>query len=156
MSVIMSVANSVDTSYLGASTGFLIPSKPAGVVAGTWAFSNNIAFRYGAALQNSTTHANGDECYTYIVLAQGTYTLLDSPAYTDSTSGKVDIYLDAVKIATDDYCTGAGSVCTVLETAGIVVSAAKIYKLTFKVNGKNAGSSNYYAYIGSLHFVKTG
>jgi len=153
MGVLVSVANSVDNSLLGDGTIFFVSLKPAGVVQGTWVQSSNATYFLTTCFYNSS-NANGDEFYYYVMLSQGTYTFQQFASKLNS-SGILKVYLDSTLIATHDLYNGGGTTA-VLETTGITVSAGKLYKLTFKIDGKNGASSGYQSILqGGPTFIKT-
>lgn len=154
MGAVLNPSNSVDMSLLGggAIVSFT-PLKPVGVVQGTWVNTTNSACKLCNNMINST-HSDGDECYFNIMLSQGTYTLQVNHL-TNVDEGILKIYLDAVLIKTIDLYSGAGNYNAFTEETGIIITSGKLYKLTLKINGKNASSNNHYCQLQAITFLKT-
>jgi len=154
MNIIPSIKD-IDTSLMGDGCFSVIPLKPAGVVQGTWTASMEIASQWwiGHKLSNDTSHANGDECYFYAMLAPGTYTF-QLATFKASPSGILKVYLDSTLIATFDLYS-AVSTLTILEQTAIAITTGKLYKLSFKIDGKNGASTNYYCGISTFSWIKT-
>jgi len=155
MPVLIVPSTNVDQSLLGGGGYVLVvPNKPAGVVQGTWTPSIGATGFCCNSYSNETTHADGDEIYYYIMLSAGTYTF-QAIQYCGNNSAIVKYYLDAALIATHDQYVAIAETAKIIETTGIVVGASKLFKLTMKADGKNAGSSNYYARNSAMIFMKT-
>lgn len=155
MGASMIPSNSVDTSLLGGGGHvFILPFKPIGVVQGTWTPSLNVACYPDFYLVNTTTAIN-DECYFYVQLSQGTYTL-QILHRQQSDAGIVKFFLDATQIAAFDYYKAGGGVDNYYqEQTGIVITAGKLFKLTLRINTKNAASSSYISRTQCINFIKT-
>jgi len=152
MPVLIIPSNSVDMSLLGGGSTSLSPFKPVGVVQGTWTYGNGA----GALQQQfyNATSADADECYWYVLLSQGTYTF-QKVGMKDTNLGITKWYLDAVLIATFDLYAAASTQWSISEQTGIVVTSGKLFKLTVKIDGKNALSTNYKDFINGFQFIKT-
>ena len=89
-----------------------------------------------------------------VYLAAGTYTLRLIGG-KNSNAGILDIYLDAVEVASFDQYVAVPVYNQVFTQAGIVVASSKLYTLTCKVDGRNGASSNFYVYLGIIALWRT-
>jgi len=86
---------------------------------------------------------------TPFALDAGTYTLrIDG--YVDSNRGKIDFYLDDVRVVLQqDWAAGANR----KDVTGIVISTAGAHILRAEINGTSGG--NYYMCLSRFAFIKT-
>lgn len=132
---------------------FLNLACPASVGAGTWSMSLNAAYVYQGCLYNPT-YANADNISYTAYFPIGTYTL--KLAVTKSSAmGILDVDIDGAEVASfDNYAAGSSS-GNVLTQTGITISAAGVYDIRFRVDGKNASSSGYQCFIEAASLYRT-
>jgi len=101
----------------------------------------------GGVIQASGGMADGDRFQAF-VYALGTETMLSLTTYGSTDSGKFDIYINGVKdgVTTyDDYKASAAVVNRYITLTQPITAGYNL--IEFRVNGKNASSSNYYLRI---------
>lgn len=107
--------------------------------------------------RNTTANAaDGDEYYFYPLLDTGTYKL--TVIYSKyNYCGKIDTYLNGSTIDTawDTYNSTQQNNLEKIIT-GITVSTAGRQEIKFKVNGKNASSSDYVIFVQQVIIRRTG
>jgi len=81
-------------------------------------------------------------------LAQGSYTLR-MLTYNNTNCGKIDVYVDNELWGNADLY-GASAVYNVPKTVTGTVKFNGMHRITIKVNGKNASSTDYYIIIASM------
>jgi len=119
-------------------------------VAGTWEFFSITSQILMGYLFN-TTHANNDQVTFPLVLGKGTYEV--SMMYrTFNNRGKLDIALDGNIIINQLDQYSAGDTYNVIHRESAVVIRHPTKTLSFKVNGKNAASSDYYVNCSLISF----
>ena len=121
---------------------------------GTWVFPVNTSQHFSSACQNSTT-ADGDNISFKVWLAKGTYSItLDY--WKNNNQGIIKIDIDGTTVMTvDQYNSSATSNMQTTET-GINVSTSGLKTITFKVDGKNASSSDYWGVFSAIIIRRTG
>jgi len=113
-------------------------------VAGTWNFNVNSNQILTGNYINLATHANNDEVTFPLMIGKGTYEV--SMIYTTyDNRGKLDIALDGNIIINQLDQYSAAIVYNVIHRESAVVIRHPTRTISFKVNGKNAASSDYYA-----------
>ena len=120
----------------------LIPSD-GDAVAGGWNHFINANQILNGYYINDISHANNDQVTFPLVLGKGTYEV--SMIYiTTSSRGKLDVALDGNIIINqlDQYSAVAAHNVIHRESAVVIRHPTQI--ISFKVNGKNAASSDYY------------
>lgn len=85
---------------------------------------------------------NGNSLEMYTFLAAGTYTL-GVFGSVGTNKGKLDWYMDDVKVVTGQDWYHATNIPNTLKTTSIPVIGNGHHKLKYVVNGKHAGSSDY-------------
>lgn len=100
--------------------------------------TQNFAYQ---SYQNSP--ANGDIRDFRFFLPAGSYTL-NVLTSTQNARGKVEVSIDFGSVLATWDLYSASSVFNVVQTLGITISTTGVHTLRFKVNGKNASSSNYF------------
>ncbi len=118
---------------------------------GTWAWNNGAYYFYGFWQNSSVT--DGDNFTINVPLRAGTYTL-DLYCYKGSAFGIVDVYVDAVEIASFDTYD-AGGTGAVMTDAGNVISATGLKAVKLQIDGKNGASSGYACSISAIVFRRT-
>jgi len=119
-------------------------------VAGGWNFSINASQILMGYCVN-TTNVNNDQVTFPLVLGKGTYEV--SMIYrTSHNRGKLDIALDGNIIINQLDQYSAGDVYNVIHRESAVVIRHPTKTLSFKVNGKNAASSDYYTNCSLISF----
>ena len=133
----------------------MLTREPDTVGQGTWGRLASSAFLYGGLFHNSTTHADGDSFSVTFSAPPGTYRLRAN-AVKDSNCPKVEVKLDGISLGLVDLYAAAQDGVAFMDLSGIVVGPG-FHTLEFRVNGKNASSSNYYVYLpGGMCLVRTG
>lgn len=120
---------------------------------GTWAISTpaNVPLNYH---WRNTTTANGDNLSYKLYLDKATYTLR-LLYYSHGNAPIVDFDIDAVEVASFDLYEAPGGAGRVQSQAGIVVSDADLKTLRLRVDGKNALSGDFAAYLGLITLWRT-
>jgi hypothetical protein len=152
----------VTLTDLLASTTFLSPSPhllmntlaTKTVVQGTWANTVNSAQMYGNIYNNVTAVAVNDEFEFEMALAAGTYTF-KLLSLKDNASGIVTVRIDGSSIGTIDLYNAGGALNVVNTITSIVIATTGTKTINFKIESKNASSSNYIAYLTLVQFIKT-
>jgi hypothetical protein len=101
--------------------------------------------RYASHSRQSPV-ADGDTFAQQFVLDVGAYTL-SVLGVTLATNGRVDWYIDDVKVVSLQDWYSSGSVYNVVKTATVAVASSGRHVLKAIVNGKNASSSAYSLYL---------
>lgn len=150
------------TPYLNSSSQMNVVLRGAGVykipiqgwttVSGSWGFTYGANYIFYSHRQNMSP-ADGDENYVEVFLPAGDYKLY-AFSYKGTDRGIMEIYADATLIVSSDLYAGSGAVTQPNGT--FTVASDKLVKLTVKVNGKNASSSDYRIMFGELAIVRTG
>ena len=126
----------------------LIPTD-GDAVAGAWdCIINNAQILSGYYI--NVAPANNDQVTFPLVLGKGTYEV--SMIYrTSNERGKLDVALDGnIIINLDQY--SAATIYNVIHRESAVVIRHPTKTISFKVNGKNAASSNYYVCCSLISF----
>jgi hypothetical protein len=149
------------TNWLAGTAAFLSPSpqfflNTAGctAIAGTWTNAANTAEILNQLYSNLTTNAQNDEFEFKIPLAAGTYTL-NLVSVRDGTSGILTVRVDGSTVGTIDLYNAGSQVNVVSSIASIVVAATATKTINFKLETKNASSTDYVAYLTFVQFIKT-
>jgi hypothetical protein len=102
----------------------------------------------------NTSNANGDNFTMNVYLSAGTYTFqLLTHRATDKAI--VDVDIDGVEVASYDLYNGGEIVNHVFETANIVVSTTGLKAIRFRVDGRNAASTQWYFTPTAFAFIRT-
>ena len=120
------------------------------VVAGTWVDNIDNGHITNRHLFN-TSQANNDEITFDISLGRGTYDV-HLLYKTNSSHGKVDVSLDSQVIINQLDTYSAAQVLNVTHEESNVVLKGGDYKLSLKLNGKNAASSSYFLSVNYISF----
>ena len=128
----------------------LIPTD-GDAVAGTWNFVVDANQILTGHYVNDTSHANNDQVTFPFALGKGTYEV--SMIYlTTPNRGKLDIALDGNIIINQLDQYSAGVIFNVIHRELAVVIRHPTKTLSFRVNGKNAASSDYHANCSLISF----
>ena len=120
-------------------------------VAGTWEFYINVNQILNGYYINLATHANNDQVNFPFALGKGTYEV--SMIYpTANNRGKLDIALDGNIIINQLDQYSAISTFNVIHRESAVVIRHPTQTISFKVNGKNAASVDYYVNFSLISF----
>jgi hypothetical protein len=123
-----------------------------------WAtYSMNVAWYYFCGLSTDSGQLPGYEGFWVewdVALAAGTYecSLVGGKG---PDAGQVDVLLDGTAIVTNADFWEGGINRVVRTTTGIVVATTKTYRVRLRVNSKNASSTNYFATINRIRFLRT-
>jgi len=122
---------------------FILPAFYNTIPQGAWYFLVNTSYWLEGSFRNSSSN-DGDSLTYKLYLDAGTYTL---GLLTNTGSAKpiVDIDIDAVEVASFDLYSSPAGMNTILKQTGIVIASAGLKTLTYRIDGKNASSSNYNA-----------
>lgn len=108
---------------------------------------NSNALNY--ASQNAS--ANGDSFSNSFFLKAGTYNFT-ALGVKNTNCGKIDWYIDGVKVVSQDDYYGALSL-NELFTHSVTVVGDGYHKLVGTINGKHASSSGYHMYLTRYWFA---
>jgi hypothetical protein len=100
---------------------------------------------------HQTPPANGDSFIHRFYLAGGAHTL-NVVGRTQNSAGRLDWYIDGVKVVSLQDWHSVGTVYNVVKTAIVPVVGNGRHTLTAVVNGKNVASINYYIQLYSIAF----
>jgi len=121
---------------------------------GTWVNAANASAPYGRLFQNTTTHADGDNCSFDFSCPAGTYTL-SIVTLTSSSRGILDIDIDGAEVATTNLYTVALNWRHVADFEDIAISAGK-HTMRYRVDGKDGSSSDHLLGLFSTSLIRTG
>lgn len=122
-------------------------------IVGTWTFGEDSSSYTGGRIRN-TSVANADKVSYKVFLAKGTYSI--SLISIKSTGNPIiDILIDGVSQGTVDTYAAAGVYNQKDTITGVTIATAGIKIITLLVNGKNAASSGYSAYLQALSLWRT-
>jgi len=93
--------------------------------------------------------ANGDTLQYNFYLAGGSYTL-KVHGETESVCGRIDWYIDNVKVVSLQDWYSAGAVSNVIQTADVTVLGNGKHTLRSVINGKNPASTGFYIQLASI------
>lgn len=97
--------------------------------------------------------SDGDTFSISLFLKAGTYTL-NFLGWTGTNRGKIDWYLDNVKIITgQDWYAADAAVNTIFSTSNIVITTNGLHTIRGIVNGKNPASTDYYINLTKYWFT---
>jgi len=120
-------------------------------VAGGWTFFINTSQILNGYYINSVAPANNDQVTFPLVLGKGTYEV--SMIYiTSSNRAKLDVALDGNIIINQLDQYSAAAIYNVIHRESAVVIRHPTRTISFKVNGKNAASSDYYVNCSLISF----
>jgi len=123
------------------------------VVQGTWeiVIANTKVLNF--VYSNTASHTDGDEFTIPLVIGKGTYDL--HLVYTkDDNQGKLDVLIDSTVVINQlDTYDAATQSNQIHEEANVIIGGG-LHTLHFKVNGKNAASSNHVMRLQMLSFRK--
>lgn len=133
----------------------IMPPSYSSIVQGTWAWTSNVN-QWGGGYFGNSTSADADELNYKIYLAPGTYTLA-SCGVENTDHGIMKVYIDGTLVMTKDYYNAGGATYNVITNqTGISISSAGIKTVRVVVDGKNAGSSDYWLTLSYLALYLTG
>jgi hypothetical protein len=141
-------------TFLSPSPQFFLNTAGCTAIAGTWTNAANTAEILNQLYSNLTTNAQNDEFEFKIPLAAGTYTL-NLVSVRDGTSGILTVRVDGSTVGTIDLYNAGSQVNVVSSIASIVVAATATKTINFKLETKNASSTDYIAYLTFVQFIKT-
>ena len=132
-----------------------LPFNAFKIIAGSWVMTVNAADFYHI-WNNAAASAVNDEIEAYINLTAGTWKFV-TVGRNGTNAGQVTLYIDDnSKGVIDNYAAGAGYAETE-EITGITIAtgAGANYKITLKVTGKHASSSDYHFHTSFCYFERT-
>jgi len=123
------------------------------VVQGTWAIviANTKVLNF--VYSNIASHADGDEFTIPLVIGKGTYDL--HLVYTkDDNQGKLDVLIDSTVVINQLDTYDAVTQSNQIHEETNVAIGGGLHTLHFRVNGKNAASSNHVMRLQMISFRK--
>jgi len=123
------------------------------ITQGTWAAGSNAARIY-TDWRNAGSSADGDGMTYTCWIAEGTYTLIVTHD-TQPDAGIIEI-AGAASYGTIDAYTGGQVLNVRTEITGINVTSSGEQTITIDINGKNASSADFFMYLQSVTFIRTG
>lgn len=124
------------------------------VTQGTWGASQVDLSCSNHYLSNHAAAADGDEIIYKVYFAKGTYTVsLMHQKYFKN--GIVKLYYNTTLILTQDLYKALPPTWGNQSTDTFTVSTAGFADIKIKVDGKNAASSDYWANLARLTFIRT-
>jgi len=123
------------------------------VVQGTWAIviANTKVLNF--VYSNIASHADGDEFTIPLVIGKGTYDL--HLVYTkDDNQGKLDVLIDSTVVINQLDTYDAATQSNQIHEETNVAIGGGLHTLHFRVNGKNAASSNHVMRLQMISFRK--
>ena len=138
---------------LGSGHIVILPPSYESIGQGTWAlYYGTSQYLYGEWHNSSKT--DGDNITYKVHLDAGTYTLMMVTRH-QSTSGILDIDIDGVEVASIDlYAEGLSHDNRDIQT-GIVVADTGLKSLQLRIDGKNGGATDYYAFFSYIVLWRT-
>jgi len=134
---------------------FMIPYTPGIIDQGTFSFNALGSAYMGWGYLDVSSHANNDGFHYMVNLEAGTYTL-KIIATVAVTAPILQVRIDGVEVAAFDTYNAGGTVGnTVFTQAGITVTGSGRKNLSFRSNGKNGASSDYYFRIQVIELIRT-
>lgn len=119
---------------------------------GSWAFGVDTTFVLNGCLYGGS---DGLEIHWYTYLGAGTYTLT-TLTNKSNYNGIVDIYIDAVEVASFDLYDSSTELKNQLNTqSSITVASSGVKEIKFVIDGKNGSSNGYRAKLQALVFYRT-
>lgn len=146
-----------DAAFLGALTPPMVQIAPAGDpinVAGTWQIGVDPNSIFGAYWLQSSLPAVGDEMAWDVLLAAGVWRL-EVIHLRQPNQAIYDVRLDGTVLTTIDGYAAALTYNIIRRVTGITVAAGGRKRLSVRVTGKNASSSNMYAQVSALQLTRT-
>ena len=123
------------------------------VVAGAWSLLIDALNFCNCYYTNGASTADGDEFTLPLVLGKGTYDI-HLVYFTNANCGKLDVELDGTVIINQLDTYTAGAVYNNIHEESAVEIGGGLHTLGFKVNGKNAASSDYLMSVTLISFRK--
>ena len=116
------------------------------------AITIDAAQRYAFYYQSGGSSANDGSYYTFpdIPLRKGTYSL-SLLGYVNTGNAIVDIYIDGVEVASQDWYNGSAVKNTTKTSASLAVGYHGLHTIMFKIDGDNA-SANGAHYLRATKF----
>lgn len=129
----------------GAGHITIIPTSYASIGQGVWTFAPETSGLLQLR-QINPSQTNGDNISWNVYLAKGTYTI-KLCTYTHSNAPIIDIDIDGTEVFSFDLYAAVGTFNVFQTQAGIVIPAANLYALKWRVHGKNPLSGNYRSHL---------
>lgn len=131
----------------------ILPWANYAIVQGTWAILADAGQVMAAVIYN-TTSADGDEITFKAFFAAGTYTMKLLYVSYDNR-GIAEILIDGVSIGTKNQYAVVSVKNLTWTVTGIVIAAAGLKTISFKVNGSANAHVGYYIVASSISFFRT-
>lgn len=157
--------NSLDQVQAGAWVAIVLPSdigeghitilpiNYASIGQGTWVLAiEDVKYLQGVFYNTSNT--NGDNISYKAYLAAGTYSLR-LLLMTNANGGIIDVDIDGGEVASFDSYSGSAAQNVFFNATGITVAVSGLKTLRFRVDGKNASGTDYYAWLTAIALWRT-
>lgn len=145
----MSVAISAPTVSTAEAPGvYVFPFTGYTVVQGTWSVQVNTGGIMCGFIQNNTT-ADADAVSWDVYLTAGDYAV-QLLHLRSTNSGIIKLDLDTTNILTQDAYAAGGTDFNNISEDTFTITTSGFYTLKLKVDGKNAGSSDYYCMVQAI------
>jgi hypothetical protein len=131
----------------------MLTTEPDAVGQGTWAIAINTGLPFNGRFSNVSASADGDNFSLNFRCASGVYTLQFNAA-KDGSWGILDIDIDDVEVGSFDLYAGVADYNNVEEVTGISLGRGE-HTLKFRIDGKNASSSDYNVFLQGIALKRT-
>jgi hypothetical protein len=139
------------------STLTIMPMHTPVASVGTWAIIQGTAVGGLTVplMGNAATNAINDSISFDVGLSAGTWKIT-AGIYLDTVMGKATLFLDGTTTnVTIDAYAGVAAYAYTDGSGTFAVATSGIKRLAFKVDGKNASSTDYYFYLGPFTLTRT-
>lgn len=131
----------------------ILPAAYSSIGQGTWIIiTSPDQWRYGSMYNSS--HTDGDNISFKVYLPKGTYTLWIMDATTNN-EGIADVDINGTEVASFDWYSASLTNNVIKSQASIAIATTGLYTLKYRVDGKNASSSDYYVGIQQIVLWRT-
>lgn len=111
----------------------------------------NVSY-YNTFVMRQDAPADGDTWTQAFCLAPGFYYLIYLEGLKGTAQGILDFYIDDTYIQSYDFYRAAGALAISVQSMYYYAARGLRHVLKGVVNGKNAGSSNYYISLSKIYF----
>ncbi len=132
----------------------LMPYSHDSILQGTWGISVTLSQTHYIYRYRNSTHDDLDGLRFKVYLDAGTYSWkIIHTAFTDR--GILELLIDGISKATIDLYNSVVDYDVIKNVSGIFVSSAGLRNVDIRINGKNASSSNHYAFVTTMVLYRT-
>jgi len=144
-----------DISGVGFQKAVILPWDYDSIGQGTWSYGSFGGNQFlNGVFTNSAAPADGDNVSYKVYLAKGTYTLIVFGG-KDTNAGIMDIDIDGTEVASFDQYADTQTTNVRFEKTGINITSDGIKTLRFRVDGKNANSTDYIIRVSYIVLIRT-